>query len=137
MHARVCATRPVQSNLPLKNLRDRFFDLSVNVPMQKIVTDRLRPVGQNDLYGVEQAKAQLRTALGMIDEEMRTKTWAMGDLFTMADCAAAPALFYADAVMPFEGAFAHAERYLQRLKKRASFARVLDEASPYRDSFPT
>jgi glutathione S-transferase len=117
-------------------LRDRFFDLSVNVPMQKIVTDRLRPAGQNDPHGVEQAKAQLQTALGMIDEEMRTKTWAMGDAFTMADCAAAPALFYADAVMPFAGTYENAERYLGRLMERPSFARVLDEAQPYRRLFP-
>jgi glutathione S-transferase len=117
-------------------LRDRFFDLSVNVSMQKIVTDRLRPAGQNDPHGVEQAKALLQTALGMIDDEMRTKTWAMGDAFTMADCAVAPALFYADAVMPFGGTYENAERYLGRLMKRSSFARVLDEAQPYRGLFP-
>jgi glutathione S-transferase len=116
-------------------LRDRFFDLSVNAPMQKIVTDRLRPAGQNDPHGVEQAKALLQTALGMIDEEMKTKTWAMGDAFTMADCAAAPALFYADAVMPFAGTYENVERYLSRLMERPSFARVLDEAQPYRRLF--
>src|SRR5919108_2818971 len=58
-------------------LRDRFFDLYVNVPMQKIVTDKLRPAGRNDSYGVEDAKKLLQTALGMIDQDMAGRTWAM------------------------------------------------------------
>ena len=81
-------------------MRDRFFDLYVNVPMQKVVTDRLRPRGANDQYGVGQATALLQTALGMIDKDMATRTWAMGDAFSMADCAAAPALYYANLVGP-------------------------------------
>jgi glutathione S-transferase len=81
-------------------LRDRFYDLYVHEPMQKIVGDRLRPPGKNDPHGVEQARTQLQTAYGMIDREMAAKTWAMGDAFTMADCAAAPALFYANKVLP-------------------------------------
>src|SRR5262245_17819469 len=81
-------------------LKDRFHDLHLQVPMQKIVGDRLRPAGKNDPFGVEQAKAQLATACRMIDQEMGARTWATGDTFTMADCAAAPALFYADKVMP-------------------------------------
>jgi glutathione S-transferase len=76
-------------------LHDRFYDLYVNVPMQKFVADKLRPPGQGDSYGVEQAKTLLQTAYGMIEQQMATKTWAMGDAFSMADCAAAPALFYA------------------------------------------
>ena len=79
-------------------LRDRFFDLYVHEPMQKIVTDKLRPSGQNDHLGVQYAKAQLQTAYDLIEKEMAGKTWAVGDAFTMADCAAAPALFYADKV---------------------------------------
>lgn len=82
-------------------LRDRFYDLYVNAPMQKIVTDRLRPAGHTDPHGVEQARTQLQVAYGLIEEEMAGKTWAMGDAFGMADCAAAPALFYADLVLPF------------------------------------
>ena len=112
-------------------LRDRFFDLYVNVPMQKIVTDRLRPEGQHDPYGVEEAKALLQTALGMVDEDMADKTWVMGDAFTMADCAAAPALFYADKVMPFGTTHRNAAAYLQRLLERPSFARAIKEAQPY------
>jgi glutathione S-transferase len=112
-------------------LRDRFYDLHVNVPMQKIVTDRLRPAGQGDPYGVQQAKAQLETAIGMIDQEMATKTWAMGETFGMADCAAAPALFYADKVTPLGDRDRNAAAYLGRLIERPSFARALGEAQPY------
>jgi glutathione S-transferase len=117
-------------------LRDRFFDLYVNVPMQKIVTDRLRPSGKNDAYGVEQARATLRTACGMLDQEMGTKTWAMGDAFTMADCAAAPALFYANMMMPFGKAYKNVAAYLNRLMERPSYARALEEAQPYLARMP-
>jgi glutathione S-transferase len=112
-------------------LRDRFFDLYVNVPMQKVVTDRLRPAGKNDPYGVEQAKTLLRTGYRMIDEDMAIRTWAMGDAFGMADCAAAPALFYANRVMPFGDTYKNAARYLGRLMERPSFARAIEEAKPY------
>ena len=110
---------------------DRFFDLHVNVPMQKIVTDRLRPPGKNDSYGVEHARGLLQTAIGMVDRRMATKKWAMGDDFTMADCAAAPALFFANKVMPFGAAHPNAAAYLTRLMQRPSFARAVKEAEPY------
>jgi glutathione S-transferase len=112
-------------------LRDRFYDLYVNVPMQKIVTDRLRPTGKNDPFGVEEAREMLKTSLGMIDQDMASNRWATGDAFTMADCAAAPALFYADMVAPFRETHRHAAAYLDRLKQRPSYARVLKEAEPY------
>jgi glutathione S-transferase len=112
-------------------LRDRFYDLYVNVPMQKIVTDRMRPEGKNDPYGVEEARDVLKTALGMIDQDMAQNRWAMGDQFTMADCAAAPALFYTDMVAPFQATHRNAAAYLDRLKQRPSYARVLEEAEPY------
>jgi glutathione S-transferase len=117
-------------------LRDRFYDLHVNVPMQKVVTDRLRPAGRNDPHGLEEAKTLLRTALGMIEQEMATHTWAMGDAFTMADCAAAPALFYANQVMPFADTYRNTAAYFDRLMQRPSFARVVAEAKPYFDLFP-
>jgi glutathione S-transferase len=117
-------------------LRDRFFDLYVNVPMQKIVTDKLRPAGKNDSYGVEEAKKLLQTSLGMIDQDMATKTWVMGDAFTMADCAAAPPLFYANMVMPFGATHKDAARYLGRLMERPSFARAVEEAQPYLKLMP-
>src|SRR6202166_5144150 len=84
-------------------LRDRFYDLYVHEPMQKIVGDRMRPRGGKDPHGVEEARARLRTCYGLIDQEMARRTWAMGDSFGLADCAAAPALFYANDVLPFEG----------------------------------
>ena len=116
--------------------RDRFYDLYVNVPMQKIVTDKLRPAGKNDPHGVEEAEKILRTAYGLIDHDMRTKTWAMGDAFSMADCAAAPAMYYANVVMPFGDAHKNAAAYLDRLMERPSFARAVEEAKPYRSLFP-
>jgi glutathione S-transferase len=64
--------------------RDRFYDLHIHVPMQKIITDRIRPAGKNDPYGVEEARALMNTALGMTDKDMADRTWAMGDTFTMA-----------------------------------------------------
>jgi glutathione S-transferase len=117
-------------------LRDRFYDLYVNVPMQKIVTDRIRPAGRNDPHGVEEARRLLRTAYGLIDQEMETRTWAIGDAFSMADCAAAPAMYYANLVMPFGDTHRNAAAYLGRLMERPSFARVVEEAKPYRALFP-
>ncbi|MGH9811232.1 MAG: glutathione S-transferase family protein [Terriglobia bacterium] len=123
-------------------LRDRFFDLYVHLPMQKIVGDRLRPADKKDPLGVEQARAQLGGALDMVEADMAgktgaTKTWAMGDAFTMADCAAAPALYYANRVMPFADSHKNATAYLARLTGRPSFAHTLREAEPYRHLFPT
>jgi glutathione S-transferase len=116
--------------------RDRFYDLYVQEPMQKIVTDRLRPAGKNDPHGVEQAMGLLQAAYGMIEHDMSTKTWAMGDAFSIADCAAAPALFYVDLVLPFGDTYPNTAAYLRRLIERPSFARVVREAEPYRALFP-
>ena len=112
-------------------LRDRFYDLYVHMPMQKIVVDRLRPAGKNDPYGVEEARALIQTSLGMIEQDMAQNRWAMGDDFTMADCAAAPALFYANMVAPFRDSHRHTAAYLDRLMARPSYARALKEAEPY------
>jgi glutathione S-transferase len=117
-------------------LRDRFYDLYVHEPMQKIVGDRMRPDGAKDPYGVEEARARLRTSYGMIDREMAMRTWALGDAFSLADCAAAPSLFYANEVMPFGADHANVAAYLDRLKARPSYARVLKEAEPYFAMFP-
>jgi len=117
-------------------MRDRFYDLYVNVPMQKIITDRLRPAGQHDPYGVAEARATLEIAYRLIDEDMATKTWAMGDTFTMADCAAAPAMYYARLVVPF-GDHGNTAAYFGRLRERPSFARAVEEAKPYRRLLPT
>jgi glutathione S-transferase len=117
-------------------LRDRFYDLYVHEPMQKVVGDRLRPATSKDPYGVEQAKARLQTSYGMIDGEMATKSWAMGDAFSMADCAAAPSLFYANLVMPFGDTHRNVAEYFGRLMDRPSFARAVKEAKPYFGLFP-
>jgi glutathione S-transferase len=117
-------------------LRDRFYDLYVNVPMQKIVTDRLRPARQADAFGVEQAKTLLQAAFGVIESEIAGKTWAMGDVFTMADCAAAPALFYANLALPFGETHKNVAAYLGRLMERPSYARAVKEAQPYMSLLP-
>jgi glutathione S-transferase len=112
-------------------LRDRFYDLYVHMPMQKVVVDRLRPARKNDPFGVEEAKNNLRLAYNMIDQDMASRKWAMGDEFSMADCAAAPALFYADWQVPFRDTHKHVAAYLDRLLARPSYARVIREAEPY------
>ena len=117
-------------------LRDRFYDLYVHEQMQKIVGDRLRPSGKKDPHGVEEARARLRTSYRMIDDEMAAQTWAAGDAFSLADCAAAPALFYANEVMPFGETHKNVAAYFDRLKARPSYARVLKEAEPYFAMFP-
>lgn len=116
--------------------RDRFYDLYVQVPMQKIVGDRLRPAASKDPYGVEEARTLLATAYDLIEQDMAMRTWATGEAFTMADCAAAPALYYANLVLPFGDTHRHAAAYFDRLMKRPSFARVIEEAKPYRANFP-
>jgi glutathione S-transferase len=117
-------------------LRDRFYDLYVSEPMQKIVGDRLRPPGKHDPHGVEEARARLATAYAMIERQAGTATWAMGETFTLADCSAAPALYYADRVQPLGERHGATGAYLKRLLKRPSFARVMEEAGPYLALFP-
>jgi glutathione S-transferase len=117
-------------------LRDRYFDLHIHMQMQKIVGDRLRPAGRKDPHGVAEARAQMATALGALEGQMASRIWAMGDAFTLADCAAAPALFYADKVAPLAGKYPNVAAYLDRLKQRPSYARALKEAEPYFKFFP-
>ncbi|HEY1283734.1 MAG TPA: glutathione S-transferase family protein [Steroidobacteraceae bacterium] len=117
-------------------LWDRFYDCYVQVPMSKIVTDRLRADGEHDARGVADARAALVTAYGMIERQMTNRTWAIGDTFGIADCAAAPALFYAGIVVPFAEAYPRVAAYFERLLERPSFKRVLEEARPYFSNFP-
>jgi glutathione S-transferase len=117
-------------------LWDRFFDLYVNVPMGKIVTDRIRPEGQSDPFGVDEARATLTTAYAMIEKRMAGRDWVVSDDFTLADCAAAPALFYAAIVQPFDEAQRELARYHDRLLTRPSVTRVIAEARPYFKYFP-
>jgi glutathione S-transferase len=128
---------PADADLALQTrLQDRFYDLYVHEPMQKIVGDRIRPQGERDSHGVEEARARLKTSYGMIDREMTMRTWAMGDAFSLADCAAAPALSYANEVFPIGAGQANVLAYLDRLRARPSYARVLKEAEPYFAMFP-
>jgi glutathione S-transferase len=128
---------PADGRLALQTrLRDRFYDLYVHLSVQKIVGDRLRPKGSRDPHGVEEAKARIQSCYGMIDKEVAAKTWAMGEAFSIADCAASPALFYADKVVPFGDTHSHLAAYFDRLKARSSFARVISEAEPYFQMFP-
>ena len=113
-------------------LWDRFFDNHVQGPMQEIVFDRLRAT-RRDLAGERQA---LATAWRMLDEHLATRTWAAGDQFSMADCAAAPALFYAATLVPFGDECTHLHAYFERLVARPSVRRVLDEARPYFPMYP-
>ena len=117
-------------------LADRFYDLHVHAHMQKIVAERLRPKDAKDPASAQQARAALELAYGMIEQDMVAKPWAAGETFTMADCAAAPALFYANKVAPFGAGRANVKAYLARLGARPSFQRVVEEAGPYFKYFP-
>ena len=123
------AARPVR-------LWDRICDLYVQGPMQRIVGDRLRPADKRDPYGVAEARTALNAALAVVEQQAAAETWLTGEAFTMADCAAVPALYYADRVAPFADRFPAAYALLERLKARPSVARVLDEAGPYFQYFP-
>jgi glutathione S-transferase len=115
---------------------DRFFDNYVMTPMSKVVGDSLRDPGSRDSKGVADAREQLETSYAWLDSVMRDRHWATGEHFTLADCAAAPSLFYADWVHEIERRFANVRAYRARLLARPSVARAVDEARPYRGFFP-
>ena len=115
---------------------DRFFDNYVHTPLQTIVSDALRGAGARDAKGAAEARAMLETAYRWLEQRMTNRPWAVGDRFSLADCAAAPALFYADWVHPIDEGFATLRAYRGRLNARPSFARAVDEARPYRSFFP-
>ena len=117
-------------------MMDRFFDNYVSTPQQKVVFDRIRPEPVRDAHGVAEARAMLDTAYAWLDKTMADREWAAGDGFSLADCGAAPFLFYADWTHPIDPSFAHVKAYRQRLLARPSFARAVDEARPYRSYFP-
>lgn len=104
--------------------------------MQKIVFDAIREPEQRDPAGVADARRMLGTAYRWLDDTLRDREWAAGRDFTLADCAAAPALFYADWVHPIDREFAALRAYRARLLARPSFARAVDEGRPYRPMFP-
>jgi glutathione S-transferase len=105
-------------------------------PMQKIVSDCIRSPENRDPQGVEEARSLLSTAYAWLEGVMKEREWAAGSTFTLADCAAAPSLFYADWVHPIDESCLLLRDYRARLLKRPSFARAVDEARPYRVNFP-
>jgi glutathione S-transferase len=115
-------------------LRDRLIDSYVHLPLQQIVAERLRPDDKHDPFGADQGRAAVRQGYDML-EPMIGGAWAMGETFTLPDCAALPALFYADYAVPLAD-WPGLAAYLGRLKARPSVARVLAEAEPYFQYFP-
>lgn len=115
---------------------DRVFDNYVSTPQQRIVFDVLRPVEKRDPTGVDEARAMLDAAYAWLEAHMHGRSWAAGDSFSLADCAAAPSLFYADWTHPMAGRFPALAAYRARLLARPSFARAVEEARPYRHLFP-
>jgi glutathione S-transferase len=115
---------------------DRFFDNYVHNQVQKIVFDALRAENERDPKGVADSRSMLETSYGWLDERMADREWAAGEGFSLADCAAAPALFYADWTHPIGDARTHVRAYRDRLMARPSFARAIEEARPYRPYFP-
>lgn len=113
-------------------LWDRLFDNYLQVPMQQIVGDRMRG-GKGD---VTRERATLDTAYGMIENQMADGPWVAGRNFSMADCAAAPALFYAGIIQPFPDGHHRLRAYFDRLMERPSVQRVMEEAKPYFALFP-
>jgi len=117
-------------------LWDRFFDLYVHTPMQKLVSDRMRAEGSKDPVGATEARATLDTAYGMLERRMATHTWAAGNSFSMADCAALPPLFYVAAIHPYRATYPALSAYFERLVSRPSVQRVIREAQPWFQYFP-
>lgn len=114
---------------------DRFFDNYVSTPQQKVVFDALRPEGDRDAHGVAEARAMLETAYAWLERHMAGREWAAGD-FSLADCAAAPFLFYADWTHRIPDACVNVRAYRARLLARPSVMRAVDEARPFRAYFP-
>ena len=117
-------------------LLDRFFDLHLMSHAQKIVGDVLRPEEKRDPFGVERARASLHIAYDWLETNVGDGPWAVGDTFTLADCAAAPALFYADWIEPIGPSRPRLAAYRARLLAHPPVARAVDEARPYRAYFP-
>jgi glutathione S-transferase len=114
---------------------DRFFDNYIHTPMQAIVAEALRGE-KRDADTVARARATLDTAYGWLERRMENREWAAGNHFSLADCSAAPALFYADWVHPIADTCSNVRAYRARLNARPSIARTIDEARPYRHFFP-
>ena len=115
---------------------DRVFDNYVMTAVQKPVSEALRPEGARKEEALSEARQALDTAYAWLEERLSGRTWAAGESFTMADCAAAPSLFFADWVHQIGPGFPRLRDYRLRLLARPSFARAVEEARPYRPYFP-
>ncbi len=115
---------------------DRFFDNYVMAPMQRLVAERMGTATERDAKGVTEATKMLDIAYGWLERRLSSRDWASGSAFSLADCSAAPALFYADWVHPLAGRFPQVLAYRNRVLARPSVVRVVDEARPYRKFFP-
>jgi len=115
---------------------DRFFDNYVITPMQKPVAEALKAEGGRLEQAMAEARQALDTAYAWLENKLSGRTWAAGEAFSMADCAAAPSLFYADWVHPIATTFPRVRDYRARLLARPSFARAVEEGRPYRGYFP-
>lgn len=117
-------------------MMDRVFDNYVSNTQAKFVFDAIRAEADRDPYGVAEARAMLDATYAWLDARMEGREWATPHGFSLADCAAAPALFYADWTHPIPDRFGALKAYRARLLARPSFARAMDEARPYRQLFP-
>ena len=117
-------------------LFDRVFDNHVMTPVQEVVADALRGAENHLPMIVDKAKAALETVYGWLDEQLAGEGWATPHGFTLADCAAAPSLFYADWVHEIAPRYANLRAYRSRLLARPSVKRCVDDARPYRAYFP-
>lgn len=115
---------------------DRFCDQFVMTPMQQIVADELVGPGERSPRRVADAHRMLDHAYRWLERELGPREWLAGGEFSLADCAAAPALFYAHWVHAIDADHPRLRAYRQRLLARPSYARALDEARPYRTLFP-
>jgi len=131
---------PMVPNNPREAIEARMmadvFDDYVQTPMQRIVSDALRAQGEKDPRGVADSHATLDRCYVWLDRRMQEREWAACGRFTIADCAAAPALFYSDWVHPIPNSHSALKAYRVRILSRPSVARVVDEARPYRSFFP-
>jgi glutathione S-transferase len=136
-HPGTTRTIPVNDDDALTvRFMDRFFDNYVMSPMQTLVSDRMRTESERDAKGVADARKMLDVAYGWLEGQLTPQAWASGRTFSLADCSAAPALFYADWVHPVGERFPEVLAYRGRVLARPSVARVVDEARPFRKLFP-
>jgi len=115
---------------------DRFFDNDVMAAMQKPVFEALKPGAARKDEAMVEAGRALDLAYGWLEQRLEGRTWAAGETPSLADCAAAPSLFYADWVHPIAATFARLRAYRSRLLSWPAFARAVNEARPYRSYFP-